>query len=438
MRLLVLGLGLVLALAGLFLGVRAVRDHEGVESGPRGPAQTLAALEAITHRQLVVAPIAPGASMLLEACAEDAFEDPAWAEVVFDVWVLEGGHEERARSVPGAEVKEAVRRAPDGSGCATVASAEGLPFEGEVALGLRGAGEGDATPPADLAELRVRGLAKTWRPVGDGDGLPALLLGLGALALVLGWLLPAGAGRRAAFDALAGELEAPAAGAASPPAPWRRLPEHRRALSAAAFFVLALFALELLPGLVGGSVLPRGGAIAGLQVGLAVLLGGTLGRVAGSRDLGLVAPTGGTGRRLAFLLAAPLAGLGLVVLGRVLAGLVPSTGVAPVETLVTLPSGSLAFGLYALFAPLAEELFFRGFLYGALERRYGANVATGVVIALFALVHLGQSFGAWGAFLSVTVTGALLTLLRRWSGSVLVPALAHLAHNGVLTLQALL
>ena len=50
-------------------------------------------------------------------------------------------------------------------------------------------------------------------------------------------------------------------------------------------------------------------------------------------------------------------------------------------------------------------------------------------IVLFASVHAQQAWGNWGALLSVTLTGAVLTLLRALSGSTLVPAVAHLLYN---------
>jgi len=56
---------------------------------------------------------------------------------------------------------------------------------------------------------------------------------------------------------------------------------------------------------------------------------------------------------------------------------------------------------------------------------------------LFALVHLPQQWGAWGACASVLLLGLCLGLLRRYSGSTRAPALAHLAHNAILTLLAL-
>jgi len=86
---------------------------------------------------------------------------------------------------------------------------------------------------------------------------------------------------------------------------------------------------------------------------------------------------------------------------------------------------------------VAEEIFFRGLVYGALEKRFGAGAAIAGSAVLFALVHLPQQWGAWGACASVLLLGLCLGLLRRYSGSTRAPALAHLAHNAILTLLAL-
>ncbi len=134
---------------------------------------------------------------------------------------------------------------------------------------------------------------------------------------------------------------------------------------------------------------------------------------------------------------APLLGLGLVLVGRAVVHAIPSTGVAPIEVFVEMPSGRLAVALIGVLAPVAEELFFRGFIFAALARWRGADVALGVTVMLFSVVHLPQQWGAWGAFASVTMMGLVLTGLRRWTGSTLLCALVHLTHNGLITLLSI-
>jgi membrane protease YdiL (CAAX protease family) len=99
-----------------------------------------------------------------------------------------------------------------------------------------------------------------------------------------------------------------------------------------------------------------------------------------------------------------------------------------VEAFVSWPSGALAFAALGMVVPLAEELFFRGFVFGALEP-LGVRTAFAGALLLFASAHVQQLWGNWGALLSVTLTGAALTALRAWSGSTLISAIAHLLYN---------
>ncbi len=87
--------------------------------------------------------------------------------------------------------------------------------------------------------------------------------------------------------------------------------------------------------------------------------------------------------------------------------------------------------------PVAEELFFRGLVFGTLERRAGASVAFSVTVILFALAHLPQSWGDWGAFSAILFTSIGLTGLRWWTGSTTITIVAHLAHNAIISLGAL-
>ena len=77
-------------------------------------------------------------------------------------------------------------------------------------------------------------------------------------------------------------------------------------------------------------------------------------------------------------------------------------------------------------AAIAEELFFRRFLYAALLRR-GAAVAIVVSALLFALVHI-PSYGA--RVFPIDLAAGLVLSWQRWaSGSWTAPAVAHVAAN---------
>ena len=91
--------------------------------------------------------------------------------------------------------------------------------------------------------------------------------------------------------------------------------------------------------------------------------------------------------------------------------------------------------LVCLIAPIAEELFFRGFMFGALRRPLGwigAAVVTGIV---FGLIHAG---GTDAVFLApLAVLGFLLCWLYRKTGS-LLPGMAVHAFNNALALGSTL
>jgi membrane protease YdiL (CAAX protease family) len=153
-----------------------------------------------------------------------------------------------------------------------------------------------------------------------------------------------------------------------------------------------------------------------------------------SSSLALVRPRQG----LWALALAPVAGVALYFMGQAALRLIPATGISPVVMVVGWPSGSLAVGLAGVLSPLVEEVFFRGFVYGTIDRRLGRPWAFAVTVILFAAVHLPQSWGAWGGLTAIALTGAGLTALRLWTGSTLAPALAHLTHNGLIALLSYL
>jgi len=135
------------------------------------------------------------------------------------------------------------------------------------------------------------------------------------------------------------------------------------------------------------------------------------------------------GRKRWWIVAAPVAGLAAKAGGGWLRSLVPATGEAPIEMLISWPSGALAVGVVAAVAPIVEELFFRGFVYGWVERRLGSGWAFLTSASLFTLAHASQTWGAWGALASVALVGFMASGLRWASGSTLVPMVAHFVYN---------
>jgi membrane protease YdiL (CAAX protease family) len=179
--------------------------------------------------------------------------------------------------------------------------------------------------------------------------------------------------------------------------------------------------------------LPVAGALGGFARGLSVALievslalGGGWLLFEGSRNgLRLYAPRTKPGL---WLLAACGCALLLRPLSSLAMQLVPRTGEAPIEAFISWPSGALTFAMLGMVVPLAEELFFRGLLFGALSP-LGTPAAAAGTIVLFTAAHAQQSWGNWGALVSVFLTGVVLTTLRALSGSTLVPAVAHVLFN---------
>ena len=90
-----------------------------------------------------------------------------------------------------------------------------------------------------------------------------------------------------------------------------------------------------------------------------------------------------------------------------------------------------------LAAPIAEELFFRGWLLAALSRTGLAEggAAIGASAIAFALWHAGQGDGG---LLFYSAFGAFLAALYRRTGTLAAPLGAHAAWNGlILAVRAL-
>jgi membrane protease YdiL (CAAX protease family) len=88
-----------------------------------------------------------------------------------------------------------------------------------------------------------------------------------------------------------------------------------------------------------------------------------------------------------------------------------------------------AWSFAVLYAPVLEELTYRGFLYrGLVASRLGADGAVVVTAFVFALSHAYQGRSGLGLLL-VFGTGVLLGWLRKRSGSTLLPILLHAIGN---------
>lgn len=85
-----------------------------------------------------------------------------------------------------------------------------------------------------------------------------------------------------------------------------------------------------------------------------------------------------------------------------------------------------------LFAPLIEELFFRGFLYPVLARRLGAPLSVLLTALAFASIHASQLKYSWGPVLVIFLVGIALTVVRAVKKSVASTVLMHMAYNATI------
>jgi membrane protease YdiL (CAAX protease family) len=133
--------------------------------------------------------------------------------------------------------------------------------------------------------------------------------------------------------------------------------------------------------------------------------------------------------------ASRLIALGAVMALGVLAvsSFFPPSSKPPIEELVESP-GSLyplvIFGIF--FAPIIEEILFRGFLFNVFEDLGGSRLAVVSTALLFAIMHAPQLKGSWAGVLLILVVGFVLSLIRERSNSLIPSFTIHTAYNGTL------
>ena len=105
----------------------------------------------------------------------------------------------------------------------------------------------------------------------------------------------------------------------------------------------------------------------------------------------------------------------------------PASAVDYQETLASLrKSPTTTFIRVCLFAPIAEEILIRGFLFNGLQNRHGVIVALIVSTILFALLHFN-----FGQTLSAIISGAIIGFLYIKTNSLFCCILAHSLYNSI-------
>ena len=87
--------------------------------------------------------------------------------------------------------------------------------------------------------------------------------------------------------------------------------------------------------------------------------------------------------------------------------------------------------------PLMEELFFRGFLYPVVAKRWGAGWGIFLSALPFALMHMQQYGYSWGILLVIFGVGLVCGIVRAVTGSVAASFLVHVGYNGAQMLIAI-
>lgn len=78
----------------------------------------------------------------------------------------------------------------------------------------------------------------------------------------------------------------------------------------------------------------------------------------------------------------------------------------------------------AIFGPVAEEIFFRGFMYSAAKKKFGIFPAILGTSVLFSLLHTHIV-----GFLPIMALGVLLAYLYEKTGTLVAPIAVHIMHN---------
>jgi len=111
----------------------------------------------------------------------------------------------------------------------------------------------------------------------------------------------------------------------------------------------------------------------------------------------------------------------------------------PLEEFLATPAAAIMTAILAVsLGPLMEELFFRGFLYPVLARRFGVGMGIFVTAVGFGLIHGAQLGFAWGLVLIIFLVGVVLTVVRAKTNSVGSSFIVHVAYNSTILVMGLI
>jgi hypothetical protein len=114
-------------------------------------------------------------------------------------------------------------------------------------------------------------------------------------------------------------------------------------------------------------------------------------------------------------------------------------GDTPIQQILDTPGEVIMFTVFGvLFAPLIEELLFRGFLFRVLDDAAGAVFAVPVTATMFGALHVLQLQGNMAAIVLILIVGLILSILRWRTGSLIPSVIVHTTYNGIIFIVVLL
>lgn len=128
-------------------------------------------------------------------------------------------------------------------------------------------------------------------------------------------------------------------------------------------------------------------------------------------------------------------GLSMQIVFLFLERLLPFPKETPFDALLRRPATIVLIAVFSItLGPLLEELFFRGFLYPVLARRFG--MARGIVATAlgFGLMHVVQYGYSWASVLLIFLVGVVLGVVRARKNSVGAGFIVHAAYNGTIVM----
>lgn len=131
-------------------------------------------------------------------------------------------------------------------------------------------------------------------------------------------------------------------------------------------------------------------------------------------------------------------GVAMLLALSALESILPMPKDTPFDKLLERPRDAYLLAIIAVsLGPLVEELFFRGFFYPVLARRWGAVWGVFLTALPFALMHMPQYGYAWGALMVVLIVGIVCGVVRAVTRSVGASFLVHVGYNGMQMLIAM-